>query len=357
MEWCGKLYVGGNPEKYIRRLSEFLAVILLLCLLLGEAEGAESAVMLNTIADRENKTPYRTDVSEVETEEGFGMIYKNTAVPLYISGAAGICTALAGLPAEAVKDPEPVLRETEGERFPVSVKESGKTAGPLPAAENAIAGNSSADILTAPEEIPEPSGSLKDETDNITAALPDETPEDVPAEPEDIPADSAEPSLPGPQTDMIVEGFLVDENGAICGIADPETAVQGGRLILPSEDCTAIARDAFLSAPEGIREVHIPSNITDIAEGAFAGLSQLEWFSVESSGNFVSRDGVLFTDGGTCLLAFPPARIGIYSVPSDVIRFAEDAFAGALIRKVDARGCSLEDAGNVPEEIEILRRP
>ena len=74
MEWCGKLYVGGNPEKYIRRLSEFLAVILLLCLLLGEAEGAESAVMLNTIADRENKTPYRTDVSEVETEEGFGMI-------------------------------------------------------------------------------------------------------------------------------------------------------------------------------------------------------------------------------------------------------------------------------------------
>lgn len=68
------------------------------------------------------------------------MIYKNAAVPLYISGAAGICTALAGLPAEAVKDPEPVLRETEGERFPVSVKESGKTAGPLPAAENAIAG-------------------------------------------------------------------------------------------------------------------------------------------------------------------------------------------------------------------------
>lgn len=357
MEWCGKLYVGGNLEKFIRRLSEFLTVILLLCLLLGEAGGPENAVTLNRMAEQERETLYRTDISDVRIGEAFGKIYKNTVLPLYTSGAADICTALSGLPAEAVKDPEPASSANDPERFPASVKESEKIEAFVPTAENEIAGNSPADILTAPGEIPESSGTLKDEADNITVTLPGEIPEEIPADPEDIPADSVTPSPPGPQPGTIVEGFLVDGNGAICGIADPETAVKGSRLILPSKDCTAIAEGAFLTAPEGIREVHIPSNITDIAEGAFAGLTQLEWFNVESSGNFVSRDGVLFTDGGTCLLAFPPARTGIYSVPSDVVRFAADAFAGASIYKVDARGCRLEDVGNVPEGIEILQRP
>ena len=68
----------------------------------------------------------------------------------------------------------------------------------------------------------------------------------------------------------------------------------------------------------------------------------------------ITEDGVLFSEDGTCILAFPPGRTGIYPVPGSVSVFAADAFAGARIEKLITVECELIDTGNLPENIVII---
>ena len=151
-------------------------------------------------------------------------------------------------------------------------------------------------------------------------------------------------------------GFLVDDSGMICGIADAQAVAVDGVLALPSEGCSGIASGAFADAPEGIIEVHIPANITNIQQGAFLGLKEVLWYEVPSTtAGYSSEDGVLFSENGSCLLAFPSARIGAYAVPSGVERFAVDAFSESSLSKIDMRSAEVTDTGNVPDSIEILR--
>ena len=150
-------------------------------------------------------------------------------------------------------------------------------------------------------------------------------------------------------------GFLVDENGMICGMADADAAVSGGVLTLPAEGCSGIRAGAFADAPEGIIEVHIPAGITEIEPGAFLGLDEVEWYEISpDNAAYYSEDGVLFSEDGTCILAFPPGRTGIYPVPGSVAVFAPDAFAGARIEKLITVECELKDTGNLPENIVII---
>ena len=360
MEWCAKFYAGENPEKYIHRFTEFLAVGILLCLLLGTVVSSHNVVPPAGTPGRETESEnfYKTDLSDTRITEAFEIGYRILGSGRYTADVKNMCGVLSGLAAEAAADMEHALSAAGTNRFTGNSEETKKISGGSTVRENILSENGTADLpaLIIPDKFPDTSGSMKEETSDIAVDIPEEIQEEIPAKPGDIPADSLPPSPSGSYEGTIVEGFLVDETGTICGIAEPESVMEGSRLTLPSEGCTAIASGAFLSAPEGIREIHIPANITHIEEGAFAGLCQLEWFSVESSGNYVSADGVLFSDGGTCLFAFPSARIGIYRVPSEVVRFASDAFKGAALSKLDARGCVLEDVGNVPEEIEILKR-
>lgn len=151
-------------------------------------------------------------------------------------------------------------------------------------------------------------------------------------------------------------GFLVDESGMICGIADPQAVAVDGVMTLPAEGCSGIASGAFAEAPEGIIEVHIPANITNIQQGAFLGLKEVLWYELSSSAaGYRSEDGVLFSENGSCLLAFPAARIGAYAVPSYVEHFALDAFAGSSLSELDMRSAEVTDMGNIPDSIEILR--
>lgn len=170
----------------------------------------------------------------------------------------------------------------------------------------------------------------------------------------DSPAVPQEPRPDAGQT--VVGGFLVNEAGMICGVADPSAAVSGGVMKIPSEGCSGIAAGAFLCGLPSVREISIPSNITRIETGAFRGLENAEWFSVESSGEFSAKMGVLMSEGGTCILAFPAGRIGSYKVPSQVTKFAEGAFAGSRLTVIDAVSCSLTDTGDVPSNIRILQR-
>lgn len=192
---------------------------------------------------------------------------------------------------------------------------------------------------------------VPDEPSAPPANIADETP-DAGAEEDAIP-DSSNPSVPGAVM-TTVNGFYVNEAGMICGIADPETAVSDGYAEIPAEGCTGIAAGAFDGSPAGIREIYIPGNITVIEEGALSGLTDMEWIEMESSGEYITIDGVLFSDNGACLLTFPAGRIGSYKVPSQVTRFAADAFKASGLSAVDTSGCSLLDAGNLPGTIQLI---
>lgn len=208
---------------------------------------------------------------------------------------------------------------------------------------------------------------------NAESVIPDNTEPDIPAAvPPKSPADDNETVLPGAPSDSGAEdkeedteepagsvntlgGFLVDEDGMICGIADAGASAAEGVLVLPSEGCTGIRSGAFLDAPAGIVEVYLPGNITVIETGAFLGLDEVEWYEADpQNGAYYTEDGIIFSENGTCILAFPPGRTGIYPVPAQVKVFAADAFAGARIEKLITVGCVLEDTGNLPENIVMM---
>lgn len=202
---------------------------------------------------------------------------------------------------------------------------------------------------TPAETVPSvPDGILTDDTDET---VPDEPSVIVPDEP-DSSADGSE-TVPPEEVPGTVDGFYVNDAGMITGIADP-SVVMDGYLALPAEGCSGIVSGAFLNAPAGIREIYIPSNISYIEEGAFTGLSEIEWFEMAASGGNYTVDGVLFSEGGTCILAFPPARTGSYKVPSQVVRFASGAFYASQLEVLDAAECMSADIGNLPSGIRVI---
>ena len=192
---------------------------------------------------------------------------------------------------------------------------------------------------------------VPDEPSAPPANIADETP-DAGAEEDALP-DSSNPSVPGAVM-TTVNGFYVNEAGMICGIADPETAVSDGYAENTAEGRSGIAAVACYVSPAGTREIYTPGNITVIEEGALSGLTDMEWIEMESSGEYITIDGVLFSDNGACLLTFPAGRIGSYKVPSQVTRFAADAFKASGLSAVDTSGCSLLDAGNLPGTIQLI---
>lgn len=200
---------------------------------------------------------------------------------------------------------------------------------------------------------------VPDEPKAMRPSVPDEPEVIIPSIP-DVPDVSVPPvsdstEEPGDTVLPATEGFLIDESGMICKVTDT-LVITDGCLALPSEGCTGVAPGAFADAPGGICEIYIPSNITYIAEGAFSGLYELEWFETDGSGAYYTEDGVLLSDGGTCILSFPSGRIGSYKVPADVTRFAYGAFADAHIDTLDATECVITDAGDLPGTILLMQK-
>lgn len=342
MEWCEKFYVKHGFERVMHRLYGITVALVLLCLILVGTEVGDTSFSSGRMAAREGHAAEAADgtervdiLAENMAEEIGGPGVKTAG----ISSAKVLYPVLSGAVSEGVSNCGTDFMEAYSEAVSSNTGMSEKMEDE----------GSSLSAPAVPDKMPE---SISDGKENIVADLPEVLP-DTPAKPEEIPSD------PGTSADTDtefaeVEGFLVDENGTICSIADPGKAVKNGYMRLPSEGCSSVAADAFANVPSGIIEVYIPANITYIEEGAFAGFGQTEWFSTDPSGAYTSRDGVLFSEGGTCLLAFPAGRIGIYKVPQGVLRFATGAFEGASISKLDIRNCSVEDMGNMPETIQIL---
>ena len=284
---------------------------------------------------------------------------------------AGIDIPAVAFPKEEVPDNEIPAADIPGTDVPVmDIPSSGGDGADVPSSDIPAADILPEDIPAA--DIPETGVSDPDSpgagdalTDDSGSDIPDsdipgtgDAVSDPPAS--DIPEDSAsagdvsDGTAEAPVEDP-ANGFIIDESGMICGISDAGLAVTDLCLNLPAEGCTGIARGAFAGVAAEIVEVHIPSGITYIEEGAFAGMSQVCKFEVEAGNSvYYTENGVLFSEGGSCILAFPAGRTGTYSVPAQVTRFASDAFEGAMLSKIDTRACALEDPGNLPESISIL---
>lgn len=284
---------------------------------------------------------------------------------------AGIDIPAVVFPKEEVPDNEIPAADIPGTDVPVmDIPSSGGDGADVPSSDIPAADIPPEDIPAA--DIPETGVSDPDSpgagdalTDDSGSDIPDsdipgtgDAVSDPPAS--DIPEDSAsagdvsDGTAEAPVEDP-ANGFIIDESGMICGISDAGLAVTDLCLNLPAEGCTGIARGAFAGVAAEIVEVHIPSGITYIEEGAFAGMSQVCKFEVEAGNSvYYTENGVLFSEGGSCILAFPAGRTGTYSVPAQVTRFASDAFEGSMLSKIDTRACALEDPGNLPESISIL---
>lgn len=143
-------------------------------------------------------------------------------------------------------------------------------------------------------------------------------------------------------------GYLINAEGMICGLSGDKEVIKDGVLYFPEEGCSGIARGALSGLGSAVEEIEIPANITNIQPGAFVGLSDLGWIEADAANPaYVTVDGVLYTADGTVLLAFPAAWTGTFQVP-------ESAFDGTNLECIDARSCTLEQAGSIPETVKLL---
>ena len=150
-------------------------------------------------------------------------------------------------------------------------------------------------------------------------------------------------------------GYLINAEGMICGLSGDKEVIKDGVLYFPDEGCSGIARGALSGLGSAVEEIEIPANITNIQPGAFAGLSNLGWIEADAANPaYVTVDGVLYTADGTVLLAFPAAWTGTFQVPESVKSFAESAFDGTNLECIDARSCTLEQTGSIPETVKLL---
>lgn len=145
------------------------------------------------------------------------------------------------------------------------------------------------------------------------------------------------------EEDMITESaFMIDDAGMIYGFSPELADLSKGYLELPTKGCTGIRRGTFAGCIEWITEVHIPSNIVNIEDGAMTELCSLEYMAVEAGHpTFVTVDGVLYDIAGTTLLAYPAARVGAYFVPEQVQVISGNAFLNTSLFIIDIRGCGL----------------
>lgn len=150
-------------------------------------------------------------------------------------------------------------------------------------------------------------------------------------------------------------GYLINAEGVIYGLSGNKEVIQDGVLSFPEEGCSQIAGGALSDLGSSVEEIEIPANITNIQPGAFVGLSNLGWIEADAANPaYVTVDGVLYTADGTVLLAFPAAWTGTFQVPESVKSFAESAFDGTNLECIDARSCTLEQAGSIPETVKLL---
>ena len=198
------------------------------------------------------------------------------------------------------------------------------------------------------EIVAEKPGVKRDTTINVASEPVITNPDSM----ENVKNEDEEGSIAVENTDT---GYLINAEGMICGLSGGKEVIKDGVLYFPEEGCSGIARGALSGLGSAVEEIEIPANITNIQPGAFVGLSNLGWIEADAANPaYVTIDGVLYTADGTVLLAFPAAWTGTFQVPESVKSFAESAFDGTNLECIDARSCTLEQTGSIPETVKLL---
>ena len=399
MEWCEERYSETGFEEFVRRgVRTILVLVLFLSLVMGVEDmtlGKELPVIHDgyggAVSFREEVLP---DVFKVAEDAASLPDYGERTEPAVILPdkliyekvilSESLTFADTGLaePADTVVPDGPIVQEA------AAVPEVLLPTNDIQAADDPVTEFSGNDISVMDEGSRTPASDISVTEDNVPdiPVTEDDAP-DIPAS--DLPGAEVDmPDIPETKDENVVDqtsgesqnmegseeaaegetsdteeaaeagtgvsGFIVDESGMIRGISDISLAVSDMCLYLPAEGCAGIASGAFSGVTEEIVDVYIPSSITNIEEGAFLGLPYVCKYEVEPGNSmYYTENGVLFADGGACLLAFPAGRIGTYSVPAAVTRFADNAFTGSSLSKLDIRSCTLEDTGNLPESISV----
>lgn len=251
---------------------------------------------------------------------------------------AEIVTNAVEIPTEKM---ESVVAETSTEEFKNSATEvviekidNRVVEAPIEKIENTVVEAPLEEIKNTVVEVP------AEKIENIAAEAPVEENTNIVAE---VPTDEiVNPVTEDTENSITEAAFMIDEAGLIYGFRPEFADLSNGFLEFPTEGCTGIRRGTFLGCSEWIVEIHIPSNITYIEDGAMTELCSLEYIVAEPGHPaFITVDGVLYDVAGTALLAYPTARVGAYFVPEQIQTVSENAFLNTSLSIIDIRGCGL----------------
>lgn len=284
---------------------------------------ASTETIKNTVAEALTEEIKNT-MAEAPTEE-----IKNTVVE---ATTEEVKNTVVEVPTEEVKN---IVEEVPTEEVKNTIVET-----PTEEVKNIVAEVPTEEIKNTIAEVP------TEEIKNTVVEVPTEEVKDtvVEAPTKDVTNTVVEVSKEGTsEEDGITESaFRIDDAGMIYGFSPELADLSKGYLELPTEGCTGIRRGTFSGCTEGIAEIHIPSNIVSIEDGAMTELRSLEYMVAETGHpNFITVDGVLYDIAGTTLLAYPAARVGAYFVPEQVQAVAENAFLNTSLFIIDVRGCGL----------------
>ncbi len=124
------------------------------------------------------------------------------------------------------------------------------------------------------------------------------------------------------------DGFITYMNGGVCELVG---YIGHAETIVVPEGVQRIKRGAFLGS-QGTSDIVIPDSVTEIEPSAFGAVVTLTDITV-SEGNtaFSSIDGVLYSEDGTVLIAYPSGRMELeFTVPDFVTAIGDYAFCGSM---------------------------
>ena len=156
-------------------------------------------------------------------------------------------------------------------------------------------------------------------------------------------------------------GFLTFEEGIL---SIGERAFQAADNLTGIEipaSVMSIGNGAFMNC-SSLQSIVLPPSVTSVGESAFTGCTSLKSFS----GAFASDDGRCLIDGGK-LIAFAPAGLTEFSVPSEVTSIGKAVFSGCYslssltlpdglteIGPAAFRGCSSLTSIEIPAGVERI---
>ncbi len=118
------------------------------------------------------------------------------------------------------------------------------------------------------------------------------------------------------------------------------------REVIIPKSVIKIDTEAFYKCSSLKSVSEFSKDLSEIGESAFLDCHSLEALSVEETNAvFISKDGVLYTDGGECLFLYPAGKKDkTFEMPSGVKVIGEDAFEFSLIKEIA-----------IPKNVEVLK--